>query len=102
MKAVVRILSQEFDSLVDFQNSDIWSVINDVQQHPEFTIEPIFSEKNNNIAIVVKSDNASNVYAGMLPNIQQKLRNVVGDTPLVKDKFIIEDKHAYDLWLQYF
>lgn len=99
MKAVVRILSQEFDSLVDFKNSDIWSVINDVQHHPDFTIEPIFSEKNNNIAIVVKSDNASNIYAGMLPNIQQKLRS---DTVIVKDKFIIEDRHAYDLWIQYF
>ena len=101
MKAIVRILKDEYSSLDDFKNSTIWHVIDDAQETEDFNVEPVYSEKQKNIALVIKNDDSTKIYKGMFVNIRQKLEQA-GFQQITKSRYMIDDQYSYNRWLQYF
>lgn len=101
MKAVVRVLKDTYESMDKFKETPIWSVINEVQEPADVTVE-VVAGSNNKIAIVAKNDSDSamdDVDTNVLePKVGQKLREVTGRNGYVLKVLKFTDQSALDNW----
>lgn len=104
MKAVVRILKQKYASSSDFQSSEVWRIISEAASalDSDIAVDVVHSEKSNDIAIVLKSQDPDKIQPGLLAGASEQLQKVSNNTRLAKEKFIIESKYSYDSWIEHF